>query len=366
LQVSIKTGWKALEDLSTDWENIRSTFNGSIVEPDATCSPVWSHALSQTLLRDAEVMTFVASDSEEEIIGLYPVSRHGTGFGPIKRRETRAITEAYSGRCGVCATNNERNTVSALLNYLHDSNETDVTILTVTEHSATHRALVELATQRQARIRCIAESESPYIVMDERWDEFLAKLPKKMRWTIKKSERDLRSIGALDYRIFESGTATQDLLHAIYEIERKSWKEESGTSITAHSEQQAFYESLIPRAAEKGVLSGHVIYIDDAPIAYILGIRTEDGVFLDLKESFDNEYLKYSPGHVLKRFAFDYLMSSGVVAYDFMGVCEPYKMRWTDRTYRRLTFTIYSRTFQGTLAYARALLGNRSKPVTDI
>ena len=57
-----------------------------------------------------------------------------------------------------------------------------------------------------------------------------------------------------------------------------------------------------------------------------------DGTFLDLKESFVVAHSENSPGHVLKRYAMQTLLSRGI---------RPCKMRWTDQTYRCSTVSIY-------------------------
>jgi hypothetical protein len=68
---------------------------------------------------------------------------------------------------------------------------------------------------------------------------------------------------------------------------------------------------------------------------------------------------------VLKRFAFERLISRGVSLYDFMGRCEPYKMRWTDRTYRSLTVALFNGSIAGSLGYLRSRLGGHSQPVPE-
>jgi CelD/BcsL family acetyltransferase involved in cellulose biosynthesis len=184
-----------------------------------------------------------------------------------------------------------------------------------------------------------------------------------MRWTIRKGERALSEKGRLEYEELSDPASVDKLMHSIHTIERRSWKEQSGTSITAQGKQQAFFEAFAALAAESGMLCGHVLRVDGKPIAYIFGVLDGDSVFLDLKESFDAAYAEYSPGHVLKRFAFQTLIARGVRIYDFMGRCEPYKMRWTDKTYHRLTVVLFNTTFRGSLAHLRSRFGSGSAPL---
>jgi CelD/BcsL family acetyltransferase involved in cellulose biosynthesis len=190
----------------------------------------------------------------------------------------------------------------------------------------------------------------------------LAKLPKKTRWTIRKGLKELQALGTLEYDHVTKRDGVNRLMQNIYEVESCSWKDEIGTSITAQTEQRRFYEALVEVASDSGLLSAHVLRLNDKPVAYILGLTSADGTFLDLKESFARPYADYSPGHVLKRFAIATLIASGTRIYDFMGACEPYKMRWTDKTYRRVTLSIYNQGLRGRFWYWRSRLGRALVP----
>lgn len=143
-----------------------------------------------------------------------------------------------------------------------------------------------------------------------------------MRWTIRKSHADLHKKGRLEYEERAGSDSVPSLIDALHTVERNSWKEESGTSITKQEHQERFHRSLADLAARSGYLSGHVLRLDGHPIAFILGIAAGDGAFLDLKGSFDASNFEHSLGHVLKRDAVETLIARGVHLYDFMGNCE--------------------------------------------
>jgi CelD/BcsL family acetyltransferase involved in cellulose biosynthesis len=231
----------------------------------------------------------------------------------------------------------------------------DVLVLTFVEHSAAHEAVLDAARSISLPVRTISETRSPYIDLPDSWESLIHRLPKKMRWNLRKSRRDMESKGALIYRHYASQAEAHQFMELVREIETQSWKQAAGTSITASELQQRFYDELIVHASVEGAFSGHALLLDGQPVAYILGLSNGDGVFLDLKESFDQSYAQFSPGNLLKQFALPYLISSGVRIYDFMGECEPYKMRWTDTTYNRITLAVYRRTLAGYVSYGRSL-----------
>jgi CelD/BcsL family acetyltransferase involved in cellulose biosynthesis len=363
---SVHNGWSNLGSFAADWDRILRSCQRGAQGPDATCSYAWAEALVRSHLRDAELRLLTVS-SAAQTVAVLPVYAPATRAGMLGPRALCAVTEAHAGRCGLLALDNDPATLDELLDRLvTDLRPWDVFHLTVVENSDAHAALLRAAPRLTLRLRCVSTATSPYIRLADTWDGVFASLAKKMRWTIRKAEKDLRDKGELTYAGIADPAQVDSLLDSIYKVEQSSWKEQSGTSITAQRSQREFYEALIRVAAREKILSAHVLKLGTQPIAYILGIAAGDGAFLDLKESFDASFSEYSPGHVLKRFAIESLIARGVRIYDLMGACEPYKMRWTDQTYTSLRIAVFNRTLRGSAAYWRSRAGGQSKSVPGV
>lgn len=298
----------------------------------------------------------LVADEGGEVRGILPLTLGPKQTNPLRARLLSPVTESYCGRAMFLVEPQSAETLASLLDAAIDTLPGwDVFVTTLLDDSASTALLADSRIRARFTVQRQQSGRSPHFELPDSWETLFASLPKKFRWTIRSSQSALEKLGALEYTAIDSEPQVAEFLEAVLEIERNSWKEQSGTSITAHQEQQAFYRGFTPSAARLGMLSGHLLRLDGAPIAYIYGLRDRD-VFLDLKESFNNTYLKQSPGHVLKRFALERLIARGVKRYDFMGGCEPYKMRWTDSTYSRTTYALYRKNLRGRLLLLRARL----------
>jgi hypothetical protein len=65
-----------------------------------------------------------------------------------------------------------------------------------------------------------------------------------------------------------------------------------------------------------------------------------------------------TPGHVLKKFAIEHLIAQGTKIWDFMGVCDEHKMRWTKDTYEVATLVVYNRSWRGQVGRLRSWLSS--------
>lgn len=347
------------------WDRLlRSSFHG-INGSDTTNSVAWARSLCDTYWNQHRIglLSIGPGTGPNGPTGLMPYVRVEGNSWRSLNRQLQAITTLYAGRSSFIVQDDAPANCESLLQALPAQIKNwDTLQLTIVDSSSAHQA-IHLQTHKTLLARSLGTLQSPYIQLGDNWDETFNSLPKKLRWTIRKSEKDLAGLGTLTYREYASAEGIDELFAMIYAIEQQSWKEESGTSITAQDKQRDFYEAMARHATRDGTFSAHVLLLDDKPLAYILGLVSGDGSFLDLKESFVQSHSKYSPAHVLKRFAFPALIAKGVRIYDFMGVCEPYKMRWTDKVYQRHTIVIYNKTLRGRLAYLKSLLSKNSKPV---
>lgn len=341
-----------LNEVEPAWESILAGLQDGVCGPDATCGPYWTSALAQTLLSQRKVQ-FAVAFSGPEPVAVLPYYR-ADSESRLQLGELRSVLSAYGGRAEILARDRNEDHIRGLLLGLMEREPAWGTLtVRVVAGAQGHQAL--LRTIAGAGLKCaeVERERSLYMELPGRWEDLAARIHQKLRHRIRKGERDLEKAGTVEYREFTTPADCESFLSVLAQVEARSWKDAAGVSILANDYQQQFYRAMVPVAAAAGVLSAHALVLDGTPIAYMMGLLGREHVFLALKSSFDEGLSGLSPGHVLKRLAIARLIERGATIFDFMGACDPHKLRWTDRTYEVLTLAIYNRSIRGTLASLR-------------
>lgn len=349
VQIQSLRSYEECQSLRPAWDEIVTRQSGGIDELDPTSGFDWAMALWQSHLRGLDQDVLILREGTQ-VAGILPLYRFAKKVRGISCRSVAPFTELYGGRTGFLLRNPHIEYLDALLAHAQRSlNSWDTLVVTVVEGSAYEKLLLDLVSQTGWHFQVLNKERSPYIPFLDSWENHFASLPKKLRSTMRNGEKRLRERGELTYRECRSSEEVVEFNAAVEAIERESWKAEAGTSIASNPVHDAFHRDLALRAAANGSFSGHLLLLNVEPIAYIMGLLHE-GVFLDLKESYRAAFREMSPGHVLKSFAFARLYEHATRLYDFMGKCEDYKLKWTDKTYCRSTYLVFNNSWRSCVA----------------
>lgn len=152
----------------------------------------------------------------------------------------------------------------------------------------------------------------------------MASRSKKVRSEIRRKRRKLERVGGIRWKTIAYPDELQSFIKNILHIERRSWKEARGTSFTAVSGLGNFYAKLSQRCANRNWLRAFVLYMNDVPVAHMLGFVYRNEYYA-LKTSFDERYHSLSPGFVLATYALEHAFASGMRVFDFLGVPSRWK-----------------------------------------
>ena len=361
LELDVLDAAQAWEELRGPWDEIIAAHGGRINNLTITEGLDWTQTLWEVHLGSGAIQVLVVREAKETL-GILSLYRQRKTIRKLPFRGIAPLTQLYSGRTGFLLRRSDAATLGKFLEHLKvQKHAWDVLSLKLVQGSADEKLILDLAGANGFSVLAVQEEYSPYIPFQENWEHHFASLPGKFRYTIRSGEKRLREKGSLTYRECRTPQDVQDFNAAVVEIERGSWKEAAGTSLTANPIQETFHRKMLPRAAECGLFSGHLLLLDGEPIAYVMGLLHK-GIFLDLKNSYRSAYRECSPSHVLMNFVLPRLYEHKTHTFDFMGLCEDFKMRWTDKTYCQISYLIFPGTLRGKAAHwLRSIGGSAQK-----
>jgi CelD/BcsL family acetyltransferase involved in cellulose biosynthesis len=200
--------------------------------------------------------------------------------------------------------------------------------------------------------------KSPYMPIKASWEEQSKSLQARFRTTVRSRERRLREKGKLTLEYLDTPSRLEAGLKAIQVIEADSWKLGAGTALTQDPKQWPFYVRYGELAAAKGSLRLPVLFLDGEPIAYDYSIMHK-GVYYLLKTSYRNSYRQDYPGTVLRKMVVENLSAEQTKEFDFLGLDEEWKMKWTDTVRAHVAYTVFNRTLSGRYVHLVGALAQR-------
>ncbi len=177
--------------------------------------------------------------------------------------------------------------------------------------------------------RCIASLEGGL-------DGFLERRSVRFRADLRRTDRAAARSG-FDYEWVDGlsdAFAVDAFLDRIVSVERRSWKGRTGQGID-RPPSLTFYELMVRRMAQRGVLRAVFVRAGDEDVAFVFG-----GVmgrrYRGLQVSFDDAWREAGAGKLAHLEIIRRLAAEGVDVYD-MGQDMPYKRRWAETVAESVT-----------------------------
>jgi hypothetical protein len=340
------------KELEEDWNRLLRPLARTVDGIGFNATLEWTLSLWENHLQSQPQYVFVLEDAEG-ICAILPcqqtiVSRHG-----LREIIIEPITELCSHRTGFLLRDAAPEYLEALLEFLYsDFPGWDSFRCHLVDGSISQEVFTKLVEGHGYPIHALGQNVSPFIALPEDREAYFSGLSKNFRDNLKKSEKRLNKSGKFEVRFYQSPHEVDEFIEQLLTIERRSWKEEAGTSITTNPIQEGLYRRFIPRAADKGWLLGTVLSLDEVPLAYAMGFVFEN-VYYNEKASYDESTRATGAGSYIYAPIIDELYRRGIRIFDFMGKCEDFKMRWTDQSYSSTSYVLYNRGVRAGLLRAR-------------
>jgi CelD/BcsL family acetyltransferase involved in cellulose biosynthesis len=168
------------------------------------------------------------------------------------------------------------------------------------------------------------ESAVPVVRIEGDWPSYLKSRSKHLRREMRRKLRKLEAAGDVRWSTVTDRAECEAALEDVFEIERHSWKQDTGESFTAEQGLDRLYGNFARRAAERGWLRLHLLHLDSRPIAHIYGFEFK-GAYHAVKTSYDQSYQHLSPGVSLFEYALRDAFEQRYQVFDFLGHASRWK-----------------------------------------
>lgn len=347
LRIRILRTLDECRSIRDDWARLVQMEGRGVLGFDVSATFEWTEALWLGFLDGAPHSVLVAED-DSGVRGILPCFVLPEKIGGISHLKLVPTTGIYDLRTGFLV-GGDAEVLACLLAYVMDQlHGWDTFIFRTVDTGPSDLAISEVLRRRNVKVAVMQHWRSPYISLPAEPAQVLAGLGSKLRYNIRRGEKQLRNLGKLESRFFDSHGSVSEFLDLISVVEKRSWKLNAGTAMTTSAMQQKLYGVVTPAIASRGWFLGAALLLDDRPLAFVYGYAFE-GVFVDEKESYDEQFKVYGPGNVLKIRFLEELVRRGLGTHDYAGAEDPHKARWTEQTYSRHLYILYKNTLRGQL-----------------
>ena len=147
--------------------------------------------------------------------------------------------------------------------------------------------------------------------------------------SLKRHTNKLRKAGKLQFRNIEDRDEIAKHLPEFFRQHINRRSKAGGKSLFCSENSRNFYNALVEEFDPRQELRFSVLELDTRPIAYHFGFEV-NGKFTWYKPAFDIELWDYSPGEVLLRNLFEYILVRKVNEFDFTVGNERFKSRFAN------------------------------------
>jgi CelD/BcsL family acetyltransferase involved in cellulose biosynthesis len=210
-----------------------------------------------------------------------------------------------------------------------------------------------IAAARERNLLCAVKGASADAVIDLRggWTRLRAALPSSLRKNAEAGRRKLEALGALAFEVVERPGDLDRVLEECFHLETLGWKGRRGTPIKSSPAALRFYTELAHAAAAQSRLALYTLRVGGRLVAFEYCLRGQGRIAL-LKISYDPEFARHSPGHVLRCRILQRESERGEIAVYSMGPESSWKARWATRIEPMTRLRVYGPGLASTAAFA--------------
>jgi CelD/BcsL family acetyltransferase involved in cellulose biosynthesis len=339
-RVESLTSYQRFVQLRNDWEHL---FNNAI-EAFPTTSHPWLDAWWQAFGEGLQPYIILVW-SGDSLIGAAPFYYDRKEIFRTRFRVLRPWVNAWVDRFNLLVTSPAADVVELILDHIEDIGHTWdlVELPRVDCSSEITEEFLQSCQRRGLPVGVEDDLQSPFLRLPSSWEQLLKNLSPSFRQTLKRKIRSVEKMDNVRMSVLEG----EEAIEPIAEISRESWQHDQGTSIASRNEIFTFFGNVTSAYAQRGKLRCALMEVDGEPAAFELNLA-HNKTLHNLKLGFKKKFSHISTGVVLKAFLLKQILDSQgpepeFVEYDFMGMAEDYKLRWSKNVRVQNRYIVFSK-----------------------
>ncbi|HDL64522.1 MAG TPA: GNAT family N-acetyltransferase [Proteobacteria bacterium] len=183
-------------------------------------------------------------------------------------------------------------------------------------------------------------SQSPFLTLDKKWDDYLKSRSKSFRYKIRRDLRRLKKGKELQLR---EVSPTPEVWKTIFDINCKSRKADRGINMFAGRATRDFMKKVTGLFADRGWLNIRLLFCNEVAIAYQIDfIYNYKSCYYN--SAFLPEYGRYHPGYLIQGLNIKENIRQGRRELDLLRGNEQYKYFYTNEIRYHREIDIFNKT----------------------
>lgn len=201
--------------------------------------------------------------------------------------------------------------------------------------------IIKNANKYGALLIDIYENDYAYLIdVPENILSFANGLPKKLRYYIRRSEKELSRLGKIHFLSLDSEESINEWCDNFISFSRASFAQRGNKSVFENKSHCLFFIELISKFYRKGYLSAHCLCIDKRMIAVHFGYSMATNNLNYLFPAFDVKLANLNPGHLLLYKIVEFASWNKKKLVDMYTGYRFYKEQWCNRKEKILLIEI--------------------------
>lgn len=324
--------WRVITDraeltgLSRQWSQLADTRAGSLF-----MTPEWIEAWITTIGRDVQPRVLTGWAPRQRLVAIWPLCVRQAGGGLTRRSVLEPMGEMSASGDRLDPLTSEARLESELIDQVRSLADENVDLIHWGELSAGCRLTDQLLNEStDSALQTIRTRVLPWTDLPPTYDEFTARLSKKLRGHVRRQEQLAKQQHGLTWRLNDEETSLESAVQAFADLHQQCWQYRGHNGNLTESRFRAFIDRFAHAAHQRGWLRLHRLCDGDRTVAALLAFHHGRRACY-YQSGWDPAIAELSPGSLCVARAIRTAIEENLSVFDFLRGDEPYKRRWVDR-----------------------------------